>query len=50
MAKSTEIAGNQDEKLELTNQSDTTEVDLDMITPEQVNLILAGVLTFPPNH
>ena len=49
MAKSTvndqEIERNQEEKL--MNHSVTTAVDLNMMTHEQVNLIIAGVLVFP---
>ena len=52
MAKSTvsnpETERNQEEKL--MNHSKTTAVNLNMMTYEQVNLILAGVLTFPPIH
>ena len=47
MAKSTEMLRNQDE---MSNPSETTAIDFNMMTHEQVNLILAGVLTFPPNH
>ena len=52
MAKSTvsnqEIVGKQEEKL--VNHPETSVVDLNMVTNMQVNYILAGVLTFPPNH
>ena len=47
MAKSTEMLRNPDE---MSNPSETTAVDFNMMTHQQVNLILSGVLNFPPNQ